>query len=515
MSISSFRRLSASVLLTVGLVAGGSTVASAGSTPAPATVSVIGLQKGDTGPAVKALQEALIRVGIGVVHGVDSYFGSATQSSVKALQRMKGLPITGVVDAATAAALGLAAPAAAPAAAAPAAASNGSLARGARGDAVRRLQQSLTAAGVTVAGGVDGIFGTATEAAVKTFQQARGLPATGVADASTLGALQGGGGSAPRAVSSPPGAVALTGLRLGHRSTSVVALQQALINLGYSIRLGANGIFGTDTQNAVMQLQQRNGVAATGVVDAKSAAVLAGAPAAAPAAAAATPASAAAPAANGFATYDERGQRVVALQQALINAGIAVRGGADGVFGSATAAAVMAFQRAKGLPVSGKVDAATAGALGLTAGAPPAAAPAVTVQLEAKPVQGPCFYGDTWNAARGNGRVHLGVDIGAKEGNAVYAAISGTVSQVYSEASDALAGNGLKIRRPDGTYIFYAHLLNLAPEIAVGAQVGAGQVVGALGKTGNAGVPHLHIEVHPLGGAAINPYPVVKAIGAC
>ena len=239
---------------------------------------------------------------------------------------------------------------------------------------MRRLQQSLTAAGVTVAGGVDGIFGTATEAAVKAFQQARGLAATGVADAATLGALQGGGGSAPRAAASPPGAVALTGLRLGHRSTSVVALQQALINLGYSIRLGANGIFGTDTQNAVMQLQQRNGVAATGVVDAKSAAVLAGAPAAAPAPAAATPAPAAAPAANGFATYDERGQRVVALQQALINAGIAVRGGADGVFGSATAAAVMAFQRAKGLPASGKVDAATAGALGLTAGAPPAAA---------------------------------------------------------------------------------------------------------------------------------------------
>ena len=219
--------------------------------------------------------------------------------------------------------------------------------------------------------------------------------------------------------------------------------------------------------------------------------------------------------AAGFAAYDERGARTVALQQALIAAGITLRGGADGMFGASTASAVMAFQQATGLPVTGKVDAATAAALGLSPMDQPAAAPAIAVTLEAKPVQGPCYYGDTWTAARGNGRVHLGVDIAAKEGNALYAVFGGTVTKVYSPATDSLAGNGLKIARADGTYAFYGHLSALAPGIGVGTPVSAGQVVGYVGKTGNAGVPHLHLEIHPGGGSAVNPYPIVKAIGAC
>ena len=66
------------------------------------------MRKGARGDAVKALQQALVRVGIGVKYGVDSNFGSATEASVKAFQRLNGLPMTGVVDRATAAGLGLA-----------------------------------------------------------------------------------------------------------------------------------------------------------------------------------------------------------------------------------------------------------------------------------------------------------------------------------------------------------------------------------------------------------------------
>ena len=46
--------------------------------------------------------------------------------------------------------------------------------------------------------------------------------------------------------------------------------------------------------------------------------------------------------------------------------------------------------------------------------------------------------------------------------------------------------------------------------------VTAGQLVGWVGHTGNAGVNHLHLEIHPGGGAAVNSYPIIVASGgAC
>ena len=189
------------------------------------------------------------------------------------------------------------------------------------------------------------------------------------------------------------------------------------------------------------------------------------------------------------------------------------RGQLDGVV--VTDQLSLAFQQARGLLPTGKLDAATASALGLSPAPPPPAGPQVNVVLEAKPVQGPCDYRDSWLAPRSNGRVHLGTDIIAREGNALYAVAAGRISQIYRVSDDSLSGNALKITKPDGTYFFYGHLSAFAAGIDVGSQVNVGQVVGYVGKTGYTLTPHLHIEVHPGGGAAINPYPLIRAIGAC
>ena len=68
-----------------------------------------------------------------------------------------------------------------------------------------------------------------------------------------------------------------------------------------------------------------------------------------------------------------------------------------------------------------------------------------------------------------------------------------------------------------GDSFFYAHLSAFATGLAVGSTVIRGQLIGFVGDTGDPGVGnyHLHFEVHPLGGAAVDPYPLLTIPKSC
>jgi peptidoglycan hydrolase-like protein with peptidoglycan-binding domain len=514
-----------------------SPASTATSTAAPTARNVaasefVGLSQGIVGPRVRMLQQALIAAGVPAVGGTDGVFGPMTASAVSRYQTANGLSASGVVDAATAARLtGSPLPAGSvempasssntPQAAAPAASPLSSLIGlgiGNMGTKVTQVQRALLAAGIRLPGGADGNFGPATASALNQFQSRNGLPVTGRVDEATALALAtptGAPVNSPAAPVSTPASRVTAGLAPGAVGGAVRALQEALLAAGFRVPGGADGIFGPATANAVKAFQTARGLPVSGRVDQATAAALAAPASAQPT----TPTPAPTPAPSsptvGFASFGERGDRVRALQQALISAGIAVPGGADGIFGSQTAGAIMNFQRQQGLPVTGTLDEPTAGRLGLTPAGAPVAPTTEQITLDVFPVQGRCHFGDTWHFPRGGGRKHEGVDIIAPEGKLIYAVTDGIVTHVYNDRPGSLAGNGLRLTQPDGTYFFYAHLSAFEEGISVGTRVRAGQVLGYNGSTGNAGTPHLHFEIHPKGGAAINPFPFVKAIDAC
>ncbi len=86
---------------------------------------------------------------------------------------------------------------------------------------------------------------------------------------------------------------------------------------------------------------------------------------------------------------------------------------------------------------------------------------------------------------------HRAIDIAGSTGNAVYASDAGVV--VYAGWNDWGYGNVVMIDHGNGWQTLYAHLDSY--NVQCGYYVAAGDVIGAVGTTGNSSGPHLHFEM--------------------
>jgi murein DD-endopeptidase MepM/ murein hydrolase activator NlpD len=118
-------------------------------------------------------------------------------------------------------------------------------------------------------------------------------------------------------------------------------------------------------------------------------------------------------------------------------------------------------------------------------------------QAWVRPINGASFtsgYGYRW------GRLHAGNDFAAPVGTPLVSMSTGTV---VSAGYGGGYGNKVEIQYWDGTVSWYAHMDSIS--VNVGEKVSPGEIVGRSGNTGRSTGPHLHLEIHPDGGAAINP----------
>lgn len=344
---------------------------------------------------------------------------------------------------------------------APSGAVRPTLSLGDQGPAVAALQERLRVLRAPVA--VDGRFGPATRRAVQAVQAARGLQPDGIVGPLTWQALDGSGPTLPPNTAGPVSSGRPI-LRLGATGAAVIEAQRRLTSAGH--RVAPDGRFGPATHQAVVGFQGRRGLAGDGVVGPATWAALS----------------------SGAASLT-----LVSVTQPdpwrTVGAGHYIVRGGD------TLASIAAATRS------------TASALAAANRLPPGGRPTVGTTIHVPGswrcvVPGAGFIND-FGFDRGGGRTHLGNDMFAARGTPVRAPVGGRVER----REGGLGGIAANLYGNDGIRYYFAHMDRFEAQ----GNVAAGTVIGYVGNSGNAITtpPHLHIEIHPGGGAAVNPFPTL------
>jgi len=163
-----------------------------------------------------------------------------------------------------------------------------------------------------------------------------------------------------------------------------------------------------------------------------------------------------------------------------------------------------AFDIAEVQRKAAEAAAAYQAANGAAAGLPPGAIPGFVC-----PVQGGSTFINSWGYPRSGGtRTHKGTDMYSSTG---YGHPLVAVQDGYIKKKTVNLGGIVVYLYDDAGYrYYYAHLEGYPAGLVDGQRVSKGQVIGYMGSSGNAGSPHLHFQLHPNGGDAVNPYPTVR-----
>ena len=197
------------------------------------------------------------------------------------------------------------------------------------------------------------------------------------------------------------------------------------------------------------------------------------------------------------AQLEEWEHDIVALgrEQASIEALIAERAAAAA---AAAAAAEAAQERHRSTSAASSAPASNPSPA-TTAAPTTTAAPSRSGLVRPVPGGVSSGYGKRVHPIHGGVRLHTGWDMNGGMGQPIVAAAGGTV--IYAGVKGGY-GNTLMVDHGGGMVTLYAHQSKFA--VGYGASVGAGQVIGYVGSTGDSTGPHLHFEVR-IGGGPVNP----------
>jgi peptidoglycan hydrolase-like protein with peptidoglycan-binding domain len=229
--------------------------------------AAMALQRGDRGNEVTALQTRLAELNC-YNSEVTGVFGPKTEEGVKLCQNQFGIPSDGIAGPQTMAALN-----GSPIAPTPQSGFGTSqreilIQKGDRGENVTELQQRLQSLGYAV-GGVDGVYGEMTAAAVRDFQQSHGLnPSDGKVGPTEVAKLEASTQSVTTLPLAQPSSttISLGALTPGTENSDVTRLQQRLKEAGY-FQGATTQYYGSVTQRAVTEFQRNNNLSVTGVAD--------------------------------------------------------------------------------------------------------------------------------------------------------------------------------------------------------------------------------------------------------